>query len=42
MFNFSRGLNFSNASFRDMSYEIIFVEKVEIQSVLLNHSTQGM
>ena len=40
--NFSRRLNFANISFRDMSSEINFAEKVEIQSAPFNHSTQDM
>ena len=40
--NFSRGLNFANVNFRDMSCKINFEEKVEIQSAPLNHFTQGM
>ena len=41
-FNFSRGLNFANVNFREISSEIIFAEKVEIQSTPLNLATQGM
>ena len=40
MFNFSRRLSFSNENFRDISCEITFAEKFEIQSTPLNHYTQ--